>query len=172
MDRCVVNCRILRQLWCLKGQTGARTTKCTFAQHRSQLHVYLNETNIPQLPNCFGTETFCTWLDIVFIKRRIAVESNRGIGRGVGASAQELDLIPDFKRQRQFVSGFVVENVQFLASRACDDYGSCSTAVPGGPDTVLDSLFGRFRQASKFTNIKKDPPRFVITALPRNKHDL
>src|SRR5579871_5389784 len=105
------------------------------------------------------------------LERCEAVESDRCIGRRVGAGAFDQDLVADLQADRQLVRRFLVEHVHGVAGRTGQHARSGLTAVARRADGIADRLVHGLREAAELADVEIDPSDLVGLALLRNEYD-
>src|SRR5690348_7020029 len=103
-------------------------------------------------------------------QRRKAVEADRCITRGIGASREDLDLITDGEAEWQLVLGLLIKNVGTVAGRAGQDYRTRGPAAPRRFDAVFDAFADRLGQPVELADIEIDPALATI-AFVGDQHD-
>src|SRR3546814_3549812 len=76
--------------------------------------------------------------DEILLERRKAVETDRRVGRGVRAGAEDFKLVADREAERQLITGTVIEHVHLIAGRPGEHDRTKRTAVLRRADAVLD----------------------------------
>src|SRR5262249_9812962 len=109
--------------------------------------------------------------DHVLPQRRIAVEADRRIGRGIGAGRLDQDFVANRERDRQRVRRLLVEHVDRVAGRAGNDARRGLVAIMRGADRVADRLADGLGEAVELADVEIDPADLVFrTALGDQHH--
>src|ERR1700747_2285528 len=99
--------------------------------------------------------------DHVLPQRWVAVEADRGIGRGIGAGRLDQDLVADRERHRQWVWRLFVEDVDRVSGRAGDDARPRLVAIVRGADRIADRLADGLGEAVELADVEIDPADLV-----------